>query len=185
MKKIFFLLVIFSLISCLQKKEKNESKSELKDYDLKTPNNNKREFVIEYNAPPSPPKEVMVEKKIEDSFKEEISLLKEKLKEIKKVSEKKNESLKEKEDGGEKSTKITQFVWERKKMEEKEEVKEKNFDYRNQPYYDNGKINNQKFISIVRDPNNGSITTEFKGRKFYFKHNWEKRQFESIINNLK
>ena len=107
------------------------------------------------------------------------------IKDPKKVSEKKNES--EVEDGGEKSTKITQFVWERKKNEEKEEVKEKNFDYRNQPYYDyeNGKINNQKFISIVRDPNNGSITTEFKGRKFYFKNDWEKRQFEIIINNLK
>ena len=182
MKKIFFLLVIFSLISCLQKKE---SKSELKDYDLKTSSNNKREFVIEYNAPPSPPKEVMVEKKNEDSFKREISLLKEKLKEIKKVSEKKNES--EVEEGGEKSTKITQFVWERKKIEEKEEVEveDKNFDYRNQPYYENGKINNQKFISIVRDPNNGSITTEFKGRKLYFKNDWEKRQFERIISNLK
>ena len=122
------------------------------------------------------------EKKITERYKD----LKERgIKDPKKVSEKKNES--EVEDGGEKSTKITQFVWERKKIEEKEEVKEKNFDYRNQPYYDyeNGKINNQKFISIVRDPNNGSITTEFKGRKFYFKNDWEKRQFEIIINNLK
>ena len=108
--------------------------------------------------------------------------------ELKNNTEKEKEKIKE-EDGEETIQKSDKKKESQDKIynnfQNKNTINNKNFDYRSQPYYDNGKINNQKFISIVRDPNNGSITTEFKGRKFYFKHDWEKRQFESIISNLK